>query len=250
MIRTLSFALFIFILLISIILIIFQEHFIYTGYHRTIIPLKPPYQHLKNNSYYKQGTSDELWLIFGGNGSLPQDYVILTKNTNHSYIYINYPGFGGIDGSMSPNSSLKLIDDIITLIPNKYTNINILGYSIGCAVSMHYLYKRPKFMKKINKIRLLAPFWSLDEVANNRYLPYLPNYIIKTLLSHNWENYIYIKHIDPNINLIILHGQNDIYVPYDQSKRLHELRPNTMFITTDDDHESILKKINIVLNEY
>jgi predicted esterase len=90
-------------------------------------------------------------------------------------------------------------------------------YSIGCAVGINYLAKTEQI---INKLVLLAPFWSLDEIVHSKYpFPFL---VIKKLLNHNWENEK-LKYIDNNIDVTIIHGTFDKLINIDHSKRLSKV---------------------------
>jgi len=229
------------LLLFSVMIITFQEHLIYPGYYKEIIPLKNnTIKKTINGSYYKKGNTGELYIFFGGNGSLPQDYEKFI-NDRDSFILLNYPGFGNSEGRTNPETSTELLDKIFKK-HNKYENINFMCYSIGCGICLHYLCNRPNIMKKTRKMYLLAPFWSLDEVANNRYVPHFPNELVLNVLTHNWENYKYIPKIKKNIDITIIHGSNDLFITCDQGLRLSKLRKGTKFITTDDSHGTIVDR--------
>jgi hypothetical protein len=259
-------ALIIFTLLVSL----FQDSFIFVGMYRDSKYLfKKPFEKIEG-SYYKQGSSDELFVVCGGNDSLPQDYVKTALGSEHSFLLICYPNYykniGGIpSGTLNLNLESSGIQQILEEFepPNpyntyseihrclrkkayKYKNkITFLCYSIGCAIGLNYL-SNSYFSKYTNKIILLAPFYSLEEVANYKYT-FLPSMFITPLLKYTWNNYEHITKIPNDIKIIIIHGKNDNFITYDHGERLSKLRENIEFIVTEDDHNSVKHQIKKIV---
>jgi len=238
-----------FVIIFLSVLTIFQEQLIYPGINRPTLLLNEPFENI-HGSYYKQGTSGILWVIFGGNHSLPADFIHLVEqdSVNHSFLIITYPGYNETPLKPTPESINLLVDKCIQKIMKNY-KINFLCYSIGCAAGINYLhhnYRHGNRLKlPINKLILLAPFWSLDEIVHSKY-PF-PKSMIKQLLNHNWENEK-LKSIDPDIKVIIIHGKNDELIHFSHSERLAKLR-HCQFILTNDTHGSVTSKMSSIINE-
>lgn len=231
-----------FIVLLVVVLfyfiVLFQDFLIYPGILKNCKELKHPFIKI-GNSYFKKGTSDQLWIIFGGNNSSPDNFHFF-KNSNNNFIIINYPSFCGSDGIMNPLNSFILIDICLKKCKNfiKNLTINFACYSMGCAVGLHYLHKK---QININKIVLLAPFYSLESVI------FLPEMISFYLLDHTWNNYEFVQSLKCN-SIIFIHGKNDNIIDYKQSIKLYNLcKIKKKIKITNDNHESI-KKYFLFLN--
>lgn len=221
-----------------------QEQLIYPGIKRQIQILNEPFLNI-NNSYYKKGNTGILWVLFGGNDSLPIDFVDITELSKHSFLIITYPGYNNTPLKPSPDNISNLTNQCLVKVQTlyNYNIINFMAYSIGCAAAIYYLSQNRKI--QINKLVLLAPFWSLDEIVHSKY-PF-PTFIIKKLLNHNWENEK-LKDIDPKIDVSIFHGKNDKLINFNHSERLSKLK-KCKIIFTDDDHTSIRNKMIHIINE-
>ncbi len=227
------------VFLLLVLLATFQEHLIYPGIKREKCILTEPFEDIYG-SYYKKGSTDILWVFFGGNGSLPADFIDIIEQFDHSFLMVTYPGYNGTPLKPNPETINNLVEKCLNDIikrkqGNKYI-INFVCYSIGCAAGINYLSKQHL---KINKLLLLAPFWSLDEIVYSKY-PF-PKFIIKQLMNHNWENEK-LKDIHRDIDVTIIHGKNDNLIHFGHSERLSKLR-KCKLILTDDTHSSMRNKI-------
>jgi predicted alpha/beta hydrolase family esterase len=225
------------VFLLLLLLMTFQEHLIYPGIKREKIHLSEPFEDIYG-SYYKKGSTDILWVFFGGNGSIPADFVDIIEQFDHSFLTITYPGYNNTPLKPSPETINNLVDKCLdkVLRKNKKYTVNFACYSIGCAAGINYLSTKKKV---INKMLLFAPFWSLDEIVYSKY-PF-PKFIIKKLMNHNWEN-DKLKDIHPSIDVTILHGKNDELIHFSHSERLSKLR-NCKLILTNDTHSSMKDRI-------
>ncbi len=223
---------------------IFQEQLIYPGLFRTSFKLS--FQNIQTKDgdtgcYYKEGNpGTPLWIVLGGNNSLPQDYQALASKTVNSYLLINYPGFGGTVGKMKPETTAELISNCLKAVQKPNQVINFICHSIGCAVGLNFLDKNPHIVPK--RLVLLAPFWKLEEVIAKKYTFVLPESVITSLINHTWDNFEHIESLHPETDVTIVHGRNDRLIDWKQGERLAKKHKNAKFTLTDDDHNSIVGK--------
>lgn len=237
----------VFLLLLLFTLTIYQESLIYPGMKRPSQILKKPFEQI-DNSFYKKGSTGKIWVFFGGNGALPIDCIDYMKliKPDHSFLIITYPGYNGVKEKLTPKSINNTIDRCIQQIKDrgyKPSDINFMCYSLGCAIAINWLFDT-KF--EINKLVLLAPFWSLDEIVNSKY-PF-PKFVIKKLMNHNWENEK-LENINQKIDVTIFHGKQDKLIDCSHSERLSKIKIGSKLIFTEDDHQSIRNVISITINE-
>lgn len=220
----------------------FQEYLMYPGRYREQSVISESFRQI-DKSYYKKGISNKLWVICGGNYSIPQDYVKFTEGLDHSWLLVNYPGYPGNENEHpNPETMSKNIRKCLEKL-KEYKHINFLGYSIGTAVTLNYLEKYGPD-HPVETVILLAPFYSIDEIIYSKFL--VPRIVTQNLLNHNWNNYEAITKLPVDINLTIAHGKNDEVVNYEQSIQLHELikdKIHTKLILTEDDHMSVCRLI-------
>jgi predicted alpha/beta hydrolase family esterase len=245
--KTVSTVIIVLIFLLLLILATFQENLIYPGIKRPGIILKEPFEEI-HDSFYKKGSNGKIWVFFGGNNSLPGDYINIINNMSidgHSFLIITYPGYNNTQLKPNPKTTYEKIDNCLNAIKKKGykdENINFICYSIGCAVAINYLSKKKILIKNLV---LFAPFWSLDEIVHSKY-PF-PIFVIKNLLNHNWENEK-LKDIHHKIDVTIVHGKKDKLINYNHSERLSKIRKSKLILTEEDDHTSISNRISEYIN--
>lgn len=220
-----------------------QEVLIYPGILRHEKHLKEPFKRLKNGSYYKDGNTKILWIVLGGNNSMPHSFEILNKS-KHSILLIKYPKFAKYyDEQINSHTLNNRINDSLKEINYKDLEINFICHSIGCAVGLNYL-RFHKYIKP-KKLILLAPFWKIEEVIYDCYK--IPQFLLDILLEHKWNNHENLSHLNHIDDITILHGENDPLISWKQGERLSKLRDNIKFIKTNDDHSSIINYLFILL---
>jgi predicted alpha/beta hydrolase family esterase len=228
-----------------------QESLIYPGkFRNSKIPDKP-FVHLANGSWYlERKNSKKIWIVLGGNNSMPHDFKKEALASEYSFLLVHYPGFGRKTGNTRPKTTFRLINECLKECFKriKYKEINFVCHSIGCGIGLHYIAHAKKFiLKKVGRVVLLAPFWKLEEVIANKKTYILPEKMITMLIDHTWNNYEHIKLVPRNIEVIIVHGSKDSLIDYKQGKRLSNVRKGTRFIMTNDDHDTITNKIHKIV---
>lgn len=164
-----------------------------------------------------------LWIYFYGNGMCANDdahkYFEGDNLLNNVYLSFEYPKYclNAKKGEINTSKINTIIDDQVGIIKNKYNikKINILAWSLGCAIGLNYAKNR----KDIKNIVLLAPFTSLKE-AITHILKGIPiRHVLKN--KNNWDNIESVKYISPE-KISIYHGTQDNVIPVAQGKLLYE----------------------------
>ena len=204
----------------------------------------------------KDTEETEIWVVIGGNGSLALDWIndigyLRSKKSHHTskhgHLLIEYPGYGKSSGYPSTETIFKVIQKSINKILKTHKNIkiNFICHSLGCASCLYYINKEndPNIISKIRQIILLAPFYTLKDVAVSKY--YMPRVLADYLIRHRWDSHKNIKSLDKlstKASLKIIHGTNDDLIDISQGLELFKEAPNSIskeFIETNDSHNSI-----------
>eukprot|EP00466_Bigelowiella_natans_P003349 jgi/Bigna1/90523/estExt_fgenesh1_pg.C_720074 len=201
------------------------------------------------------------WIFFGGNGMLALDWVTFASNLNKygkqrgrldttGYLLLDYPGYGGSPGKISPRSvlesSVSAVQELMKTTENgTKIEINLLGHSLGSAAALQLavaLHERA--IINVTRLVLSAPFTSIPDIANEIFG--VPRNVAKGLLPHLWDNersqqidtHTLVQHADeevassspsssisssslpPSLILTIIHGVKDALVPVDMGRKL------------------------------
>jgi len=210
------------------------------------------------------------WIFFGGNGMLALDWVTFASNLNKygkqrgrldttGYLLLDYPGYGGSPGKISPRSvlesSVSAVQELMKTTENgTKIEINLLGHSLGSAAALQLavaLHERA--IVNVTRLVLSAPFTSIPDIANEIFG--VPRNVAKGLLPHLWDNEHQmsrlVKHanlmqqqqqqqlsqdeevassspsssissssLPPSLILTIIHGVKDALVPVDMGRKL------------------------------
>jgi len=168
--------------------------------------------------WYAPATKKSLTIIYfhGNADSLKSVYPIALPYIQEGYGFfiVEYRGYSGFSGKPTENglyadgraAVMKLFDlnvDISTIIP--------MGHSLGTGVAtqMAVEYSLPSLI-------LVAPFRSIVDVAQERY-PYFPTSL---LVLDRYDNEQKMKRLIGSV--IILHGDTDAVIPYQQGQRLFD----------------------------
>lgn len=233
-----------------------QQEYIYPGTLLSKVDAGDGYVNI-GNAYYKEGGSGsgsgsgskQIWFLLGGNCCRPNDFSHIVSDD--SLCVVIYPGYGGTTGTPEPHSIRKTLHKCVRKIKKlgyDEKNMNFLCYSMGCAIGIDYLHLTKM---SINKLVLVAPFFSLEDVVYDKYL--VPISIIKLLLNHSWDN---SRLVDTKFKkLTIAHGFYDKLIGPRHVEKLTdvleaspEVVDKYLVITTTDDHYTIFFKINIFMN--
>lgn len=138
--------------------------------------------HICHNMKENTDTSDEIYiLIHGLGGSLEQflPLFLILDQLNKPFLAMDLPGFGKSDelNTYTMSDTVKHIDQILSQLTSETSlqkkNLNILGHSMGCYLTLHFL---NEFNDKynFNKLILLAPPGpDVDTLAKDKRLTQL-----------------------------------------------------------------------------
>ena len=168
--------------------------------------------------WYAPATKKQLTIVYfhGNADSLKSVYSIALPYIQDGYGFFlaEYRGYSGLSGKPTENglyadgraAIMKLFDlgvDVSNIIP--------MGHSLGTGVAtqMAVEYHSPALI-------LVAPFRSIVQVAQERY-PFFPTSL---LVLDRYDNEQKIKRVIGSV--IILHGDADAVIPYEQGQRLFD----------------------------
>lgn len=127
---------------------------------------------------------------------------------------INYRGFGGSTGTPTEVGLHLDADAAYQAATDRYGADNLVGYgeSLGTGVVTQLATRKP-----LKAVLLEAPYTSTASVAG-RLFPWIP---VSALMIDQFRSDHAIKSI--NAPLMIIHGDQDVVVPFDEGKALYEL---------------------------
>ncbi len=136
----------------------------------------------------------------------------LLDKTGYSFIFVEYSGYSDVKNN-SPDIDyiLKNVEDIWEYVNKKYNKIYVLWRSLWTWPASYLT----NFLK-VEKLVLISPYWEFYKIGQDKY-PYYP---IKYLFTQNYNSSEYLK--DYKWEILIIHGQKDITVPYELWKELFE----------------------------
>ncbi len=193
---------------------------------------------VKINAWYVPFEKSEgVLLWFHGNAGNMGNRVnllqALYKELKLNIMIIDYRGYGKSEGEVSEEGTAKdalaAYDYLLTRSDIHPKKIFILGRSLGAAVAI-------KLATEIRTAGLIleAPFTSIRAMTSET-LPWLP---FKGLVSIKYDSLSKIKSVKSP--LLIMHGDQDKVVPYEQGKTLFDAAnaPKTFYTIKGADHNN------------
>ncbi len=141
----------------------------------------------------------------------------------YDVLMYDYRGFGRSTGSIHNERMLHQDAQILyehLLKQYKEENIILYGVSLGTGIAA-----KLASIHKPAKLILETPYYSFFQVSKFHY-PYLPTSL---LLKYKLNTYRYLK--DVNCPIFLIHGTDDLVVPYESSIMLKKAVPNCELIT-------------------
>lgn len=131
----------------------------------------------------------------------------------------DYRGYGKSDGAIYSEKQMHAdIQKVYDYLKQHYreNQIIVLGYSLGTGMATHLTaHNDPQ------QLILVAPYISMVNLKN-RWLPFIPNFIVKYQL----KNKDWIAQIEQPITLF--HGTEDQVIPFNSSERLQAIKPQSI----------------------
>lgn len=169
-----------------------------------------------NAVHFKRNSPKGLILYFHGNaGDLSRWGTITSYFVEKKYdvLVMDYRTYGKSTGKLSEaalHNDAQLFYDYV-LKQYDETEVILYGRSLGTGIATKLASNNNP-----NKLILETPYYSLVDVAKNRF-PFLP---IKWLMKYELLSYEFIKNVSCSIT--IFHGTNDKVVPYESGKKLFD----------------------------
>lgn len=189
----------------------------------------------------------QLWIFFGGNGSLALDWLGYVERTDHpetAILLVDYPGYGNNEGNPSRSSIVESAGAWIPVLSRETgieqkeleKKITVVGHSMGAAAGLEFAVRHP-----VERVILLAPFTSLLDMAQRTV-----GWPLKYQLIDRFDNRARLDELatrpDPP-RIVIYHGTSDHIVPYRMGEELGRRHPaiTTFHSLEGCDHNWILE---------
>jgi pimeloyl-ACP methyl ester carboxylesterase len=165
-------------------------------------------------------------LYFHGNagslegwGAFAEDFV---SKSDWNILMMDYPGYGKSTGKIRSEDQLaEIARKFYDLLKSRESKkLVIMGRSLGSAVATRLATEVPA-----NGVVLETPFYSGLEFGQ-RMFPLLPSFVIR----YKFRSDLNLPKITAPI--LILHGTDDIVVPFAQSEKLQSLAPKNARLVT------------------
>ncbi len=222
-----------------------EQTFQYPNAQEVWIPVDPSVK--IHGLWFKKSQNKGLIFYLHGNGGNMNRVGYLGKHYSqygYDFFAIDYRSYGKSTGAIQNenqfyNDAQKALDYIKKQYSNK--EIVIIGYSIGTATAAKLAAEN-----KINQLVLFAPYYSLENMKNERYLTFIPSF----LLRYPFETYKNLEKVTAPI--IIFHGKNDRVIHYSNSEKLKKHLPKIdLYLLENQGHGGIFfnEKLESVLKE-
>lgn len=181
--------------------------------------------------------SEGVLLWFHGNAGNMGNRIDLLQHLHEelklNILIIDYRGYGNSEGEVSEEGTAKdalaAYDDLLSRPDIHPERIFVFGQSLGAAVAV-----RLATESRIGGLILEAPFTSVKAMTAEIF-PWLP---FKGLISIKYDSIRKIKSVQSP--LLVMHGDQDRVVPYEQGQQIFEAAdtPKTFYTITGADHNN------------
>jgi pimeloyl-ACP methyl ester carboxylesterase len=150
-------------------------------------------------------------IYFGGNAeSVAGSAAELSQQfAQHTVYLVNYPGYGGSDGSPGEQALFTDATLVFDHVASKHASVSALGRSLGSGVVCWLATQR-----KLARVVLVTPFDSILQIAKNRY----PIFPVKWLLKDHFASVRYAP--DINVPVLVVSASDDRVIPAASTERL------------------------------
>lgn len=206
---------------------------------KTVVPKRlvvVPYEidGAAQQAYYlpprNEAAPSQLWVLFHGNASLALWWLWLIEEdvqADHvGWLLVDYPGYGMNEGAPSRASIVQATEKVIPALAEVMSvppeelerDLSTMGFSLGAAAAMEFAVRHP-----VKDVVLLAPFTSLEDMARRTV-----GWPLSQLLIDRFDNRARLNELvehNPTARIVIIHGDRDSVVPFEQGEELSQLHP-------------------------
>ena len=171
-------------------------------------------------------------IYFGGNAE-PVSYNIdnLRAVVPGRDIYLlNYRGYGGSDGSPSEAALYADALALYDLIKDDYSDIAVIGRSLGSGVATHLGANRP-----VDKLALITPYDSITNVIQAKF----PIYPVRVLLHDKYNSAANAARIEAPVLILLAEGDGVIPRPHSDALAAQFPSPPQIVVIPATDHLSV-----------
>lgn len=194
-----------------------------------------------------QENTATLWIITAGNGSLALDYLdhALAWQAAHpsaSFLFLDYPGYGGCQGRPDPESIAQSLDAAHARLESsgqigRITHLGCFGHSLGAAAALIAAERL-----EADRIILISPFTSMADMAQRQFGKWA-----RAILRHPYDNRARIKTLAARegVEICIFHGASDRIIPASMPRELADSFPETitaLHLVPGAGHNNVLEK--------
>lgn len=179
---------------------------------------------------------EPVFLFFDGTGGRPQAWNARWQRMaarGAGFLAVYYRGYSGSTGHPSEaglHRDARAGYDWLIAHGYEPADIVIHGFSLGSAVAVNLARERPA-----RALILEAPMTGIDEIAASHF-PLAPLFISDTFRAREWIE-------DVHMPVLIVHGDADRVVPFDQGERLFTLahEPKEFVRMTGSEHVTLVR---------
>ena len=163
---------------------------------------------------YVRGESEDFLVVYHGNAGRACDRAHLERFSNRTLVLVEYPGYGGGEGSPSEKRFQVAVKEVVNWLEQQDPrSVAVLGESLGSSSAAYHA-----TLARVDKLLLVAPFERLAQVARHHY----GLFPVTWLLREEHPTADYLASFDNE--LLVVHGAQDSVIPSWMSESLSENR--------------------------
>ena len=186
---------------------------------RPFLLIKSPRVQSPNYIIYFHGNACDL-------GNIEFELREIAKHSNSNLLAVEYPGYGLFDDEAGPTAEgiNAVADHALQYLLDKGVNsenIVFFGRSIGSGSACRLASRCTQKGLVIGGLILQSPYTSIHGIVTEY------SQIGSWIISNHWRNDEVLSHASSDFPLLIIHGQKDEIIPFEQGKALFESSPST-----------------------
>jgi alpha-beta hydrolase superfamily lysophospholipase len=189
------------------------------------VDIKTKDNHSLHALLFEREENNQLVVYYHGNAGNLEHWghiAPLYLNAGFNIIIYDYRGFGKSTGEIENQEALlsdaQLVYDFAKT-QYEEPEITVIGYSLGSGIASWVAGKNEP-----RRLILKSPYFALSDLAASR-LPFLPG---RTLVKYKLPTHTYLEDVD--FPIYMFHGDNDLVIPVEHSRKLHDKFPEINYI--------------------